>query len=97
MSSPLGLLIAGRITLDSYVNPLITISAKFIDMNYINPSNMPVDIFDQINIYSTAHGYITNDTTPLLGFELDLNKPSNNKYTISMRRTTTLIDYFLKK
>lgn len=97
LSSPLELSILGRTTLDSYVNPLITISAKFIDMNYINASNTPVDIFDQINIYSTAHGYITNDTTPLLGFELDLNKPSNNKYTISMKRTTTLIDYFLKK
>lgn len=97
LSSPLELSILGRVTLDSYVNPLITISAKFIDMNYINPSNMPVDIFDRINIYSTVHGYITNDTTPLLGFELDLNKPSNNKYTISMKRTTTLIDYFLKK
>lgn len=97
LSSPLELKIAGRATLDSYVNPLITISAKFIDMNYINASNTPVDIFDQINIYSTVHGYITNNTTPLLGFELDLNKPSNNKYTISMKRTTTLIDYFLKK
>ena len=97
LSSPSELLIAGRLTLDSCVKPLITISAKFIDMNYINPSNMPVNIFDQINIYSTAHGYITNDTTPLLGFELDLNNPSNNKYTISMKRTTTLIDYFLKK
>lgn len=95
--SPLDLSRLGRATLDSYVNPLITISAKFIDMNYINASNAPVDIFDQINIYSTAHGYITNVTTPLLGFELDLNKPSNNKYTISMKRTTTLIDYFLKK
>lgn len=97
LSSPLELSILGRVTLDSYVNPLITISAKFIDMNYINASNTPVDIFDQINIYSTVHGYITNNTTPLLGFELDLNKPSNNKYTISMKRTTTLIDYFLKK
>lgn len=97
LSSPLALSILGRVTLDSYVNPLITISAKFIDMNYINASNTPVDIFDQINIYSTVHGYITNNTTPLLGFELDLNKPSNNKYTISMKRTTTLIDYFLKK
>lgn len=73
------------------------IDASFIDMNYIDPTYNPVNIFDAVRIFSIPHDYTSGDTIPLLGFEIDLNKPTNNKYTISKTRSMTMIDYILKR
>lgn len=72
------------------------IDASFIDMNYIDPSQSPVDLYDPISIFSIPHDYTSGSTTPLVGLELDLSDPSNNKYSISKNRAMTMTDYILR-
>lgn len=72
------------------------IDASFIDMNYLDPSQSPIDLYDPIAIFSIPHDYTSGSTTPLLGIEIDLSDFSNNKYSISKNQATTMTDYILR-
>ena len=73
----------------------IEIETQFIDMNYIDPTNEPINLLDSAIVLSPNHAYIDGETIPILAMELDLNNPSNNKYTVSKSRSLSMIEYIL--
>ena len=73
----------------------IEIETQFIDMNYIDPTKEPINLLDSAIVLSPNHAYIDGETIPILAMELDLNNPSNNKYTVSKSRSLSMIEYIL--
>ena len=82
--------------LESISSVPIQIEAQFIDMNYIDPSQEPINILDSAMIFSVPHNYATGELVPILAMELDLNNPANNKYTVSETIDVTMVDYILQ-
>lgn len=74
----------------------IEIETSFIDMNYIDPTNTPINLLDYAVVISENHQYINDEAIPILAMELDLNDPANNKYTVTTTRDLTMVEYILR-
>lgn len=94
ITNPQTLLAKGCVDL-LFSGATMQLDASFIDMAYIDPTNAPIDILDGVSI--TYNSYATGDTLPITAMEIEFDNPQNNKYSISESKTTTMIDYILKR